>query len=634
MRRFIITLAFSILTSHFAYAEGCAKSESLQIKLLASPDGDLDSLPKVVDCIAKLVASKPELKTILVQFAPGTYRQAITATLPKQLGAWSGTLTLEGVTGKTLITGSQPVESFEKDNKLINRYVATVPSWVAKAIRDDLPRDHGLRDAIAPPWLMISGVPLSLSQFPNSGFLDIVDYEDDSPNLIRFAPNIAPKTQSALFIQGFLKYGWADSRRPISKFSTESGLLQIAGPPIKYGIKKAGKFVLRGAPEFIDEDGEFAVGDENLVYFQFNQIPKNVEFTVANKLLEAKAINNLIIDGLSFSGARNTAIDLVGENIAIKNVEVLNSGWIGVRLKGMNNVIDKSVISNTGYSAVEIAGGVRESLTSGNNQLKNSIIQDFGLLVWSSVPGVRVEGVGNSVSNNQITRGPHSGIFYFGNDHIISHNEVSFVARKTDDVGAIYSGRDWAGRGHQVVDNYIHDVHGVGNQGATGLYLDDQVSGILLSRNIIWNVDRGILIGGGRDNTITENIVIKAKQCIRFDDRGLNWQKKEVQPGGSLWNSVAKEQLDHNAAFRKYKGMEGVLTNKVGYPVGNVVNKNILLCPSSIYQEALINSEVSQNWLKGNPGFEQKNLLTQDWLPMWNDFKINWKSIDWSAATQ
>lgn len=65
------------------------------------------------------------------------------------------------------------------------------------------------------------------------------------------------------------------------------------------------------------------------------------------------------------------------------------------------------------------------------------------------------------VSGNVVRYGPHAGIFYFGNDHLIENNEVNYeVAKLTDDVGGIYTGQDWTARGSRVVGNYVHDLHG------------------------------------------------------------------------------------------------------------------------------------------------------------------------------
>jgi hypothetical protein len=126
-----------------------------------------------------------------------------------------------------------------------------------------------------------------------------------------------------------------------------------------------------------------------------------------------------------------------------------------------------------------------------------------------------VNGVGNVIANNEVSQGPHAGIFYFGNDHEIAGNDVHAVALRTGDVGAIYTGRDWAGRGHKVHHNYIHDVQGVGQLGATALYIDDQSSGVELRDNIVKNVRRGVLVGGGRDNVITRNAFFDVKTCIK-----------------------------------------------------------------------------------------------------------------------
>ena len=85
------------------------------------------------------------------------------------------------------------------------------------------------------------------------------------------------------------------------------------------------------------------------------------------------------------------------------------------------------------------------------------------------------------------------------------------MARQTDDVGAIYTGRDWTGQGSMVVENTIYDVHGNGRHGASAIYLDDQASGITVTGNTIYDVDRGVLIGGGRDNRVVDNSIRDAR---------------------------------------------------------------------------------------------------------------------------
>lgn len=614
-----------------AAAEPCSHGNTTDVTIQAAPGQTLDSLPKVLECVARLVADKPDIERITVRFAAGVYRQKTVATFSPEFSKWDGELWLIGG-GKVVISGSEQIDGIMPSGKP-NQYLASLPAPTIASIEAGWSRDHGLRDAVVPPQLIVGGKMFNLATHPNRGFIHITSHNADRIEKIGFTPITVSNPSGALLAQGFFNYGWADAVRRITSIDVQQGQMTLEGPAIKYGVKPGGYFVLKGAPEFVDASGEYAVlPGQNKLVFNSAQPPRIVEVSAAGKLLEGRGVRRLTIDGLAFDGVRGTAIDLSGDRITIRNSVISNAGWTGIRLNGSGNLITDSRITHTGYSAVELVGGDRKTLTPAGSTLRNSIVRNFGMLVWSSVPGVRVEGVGNVLSGNNIANGPHSGIFYFGNDHRITGNEISFVAQLTDDVGAIYSGRDWAGRGHKVSDNFIHDVHGIGAQGATALYLDDQVSGIELSGNRIWNVDRGILLGGGRDNRITQNIVIKAKQCLRFDARGTSWQKKESQPGGQLWKSLDANAADHASAYQKYPGISSVKQNRPGYPVNNVVEHNILLCPNAIDEESRQASQIGHNWLSGNPGFRSLDALTGDRLPARSDFDIDWSAIQWPSA--
>lgn len=58
--------------------------------------------------------------------------------------------------------------------------------------------------------------------------------------------------------------------------------------------------------------------------------------------------------------------------------------------------------------------------------------------------GISLNKVSNSnINKNKIYDGPHIGILFGGNDNIIEENEIFDICKETNDVGAIYSGRDW-----------------------------------------------------------------------------------------------------------------------------------------------------------------------------------------------
>jgi hypothetical protein len=82
------------------------------------------------------------------------------------------------------------------------------------------------------------------------------------------------------------------------------------------------------------------------------------------------------------------------------------------------------------------------------------------------------------IVNNKIHAAPHSGILLGrGNNQEVYFNEIYDVCRESSDSGAFYQGRDWTSQGTFISYNYFHDTHGMGVNGVSALYFDDQYSG-------------------------------------------------------------------------------------------------------------------------------------------------------------
>ena len=98
--------------------------------------------------------------------------------------------------------------------------------------------------------------------------------------------------------------------------------------------------------------------------------------------------------------------------------------------------------------------------------------------------------------------------------------EAYNICYETSDTGAFYSGRNFTSYGSVVRYNYIHDI-GRENTLTIGIYLDDGMSGQEVYGNIIVNTGSfGIMIGGGRDNKVCNNVIITSgEQPIYYDAR-------------------------------------------------------------------------------------------------------------------
>jgi hypothetical protein len=150
-----------------------------------------------------------------------------------------------------------------------------------------------------------------------------------------------------------------------------------------------------------------------------------------------------------------------------------------------------------------------------------------------------MSGAGNIIAHNHLHDAPHSAIIFSGNDHLIELNHIHDVLKFSSDAGAIYTGRDWGYRGNEIRHNFIHHLstsfEGYGTQ---GIYLDDCVSGIHVHGNVLYRISSSaVQNGGGRDNIIENNLMVKCGSALIADSRGL--VAINHTPGDS-WNMLER----------------------------------------------------------------------------------------------
>jgi len=185
-----------------------------------------------------------------------------------------------------------------------------------------------------------------------------------------------------------------------------------------------------------------------------------------------------------------------------------------------------------------------------------------------------VDGVGNRVAENHIHDLPHFGVWLHGNDHVIERNEIDHVCLDTNDAGAFYMGRDFTERGNVIRENYFHDL-GEGDL-VQAVYLDDCASGTTIERNIFVRAGRGMMIGGGRDNTVTGNAFVECQPAIHLDGRGIGWASfwfNGKEP--TLLQRLAAVHHDRPPYSRRYPELVRLLDDQPAFPKGNRITNNL-----------------------------------------------------------
>jgi parallel beta-helix repeat protein len=207
-----------------------------------------------------------------------------------------------------------------------------------------------------------------------------------------------------------------------------------------------------------------------------------------------------------------------------------------------------------------------------------------------------MRGVGIRASNNEIAHAPHEAIEFRGNDHVIEKNYIHHVVQEAADMGAIYAGRDWTSRGTIIRHNLFKDIKTfkkIGHHAVKAIYLDDGISDIRMEGNIFVNIDQGIMINGGRDNTVKNNLFVACGQMMRgIDMTGAykSWAK------GS-WNTL-HERLNaspfKSPGWReRYPNLHTILDENPEKPKGNIGTDN-----------ACYNTPVIMNKDGIQPGFQ------------------------------
>lgn len=231
---------------------------------------------------------------------------------------------------------------------------------------------------------------------------------------------------------------------------------------------------------------------------------------------------------------------------------------------------------------------------------------------------------------NLIFNSPHQAIHLSGNNHLIEYNEIRTVCRETSDSGAIYMGLDWSMRGNVFRYNYLHDINQGGgatnHNGINGLYLDDFFSGSTIFGNVFCNVDQGVLIGGGRDNTIQNNIFVGCTNfAIRADQRGLTWDAALISNTNSvLWSSLYAMPFQSNATWvSQYPSLVLLPTNNPAAALGNVIQANISFSNTAwvvYYDGAQTNVTSTNNLTSADPlfaNYAQRNFTLATNSPAW-----------------
>ena len=470
-------------------------------------------------------------------------------------------------------------EKYRDDIKIVDLRRCLGINTPAFSYKKDIPQHIETLGTRSPPELFYGDNPMTVARWPNRGWA----FTGDAIGNNRFTfykINAELWEKSDTWLVGYWKWDWFDEG--IKLKSIRDGKVTLSHPPY-YGIESGRRFFVINSLSELDREGEYYIDTrKGVMYFlpYKKGIWGDLYISVLNEpLVKFQDSRNIVLKGINFEMTRGTGIYIQnGENVKVLDSIIRNTGTTGVLISGgSGHVIDNVEIYNTGTSGVVVVGGDRSTLTAASHIISNNDVHHYGRRIATIYGGIEVRGVGVIVLNNHIHHAPHMGIRFLGNDHLIYNNIIHDVCQETSDAGAIYTGRDWTSRGTKIYNNIIYNINGfLGKGDVTAIYLDDFASGTVIYGNLISNAYRGILIGGGRDNIVSKNIIYKTQIPYSIDSRGTGWAEAHLRKGGALIKKLEEVPYQSSLWKKKYPNLYDILDDSPEVPKRNFFFRNII----------------------------------------------------------
>jgi len=433
--------------------------------------------------------------------------------------------------------------------------------------------------------------PMELARWPNNSWRRIAAARDDSPDRFFFSSSRPARWKSTddLWVHGYWRHDWADSYAKVRILDTDKQEIVTHEPHGAYGYASGGRFRFVNVLEELDRPTEWYLDRESGTLYFWPPAPSDKGRTFVSMieapLLIIDGASNVTFRGLIFEAGRGNGIEINGgSGNTISGCTVRNVGMSGIIVSGgKEHCIIGCEIYGTGNDGLRLTGGNRKTLEPAGHLAVNNRIHHFSRWERTYTPGIRIRGDGIRAAHNSIHDGPHGAVLLGGNDHSIEFNEIYRVCWETNDVGALYIGRDWTERGNVVRYNFFHHIESyigsgtnIGGLGANSVYLDDMASGTLVYGNVFYKASRAVFIGGGRDNIIENNIFVDCDPAVLVDSRGLNWARAASSEGGVMMNRLHAVDFMNPPYSTRYPELTGILDGDPGMPEGNMINRNIV----------------------------------------------------------
>lgn len=574
---------------------------SAETVLHVSPAGRDDAVGSPAAPLASLAGARDRIRAlpqpreaVTVLFAPGVYEVASPVAFgPRDSGTAEAPIVYRAVPGSEVrLSAGRPIMGWQPvaDPAILQRLaedarghvqVANLPAQGITDYGQLGVRGFSLGSPLAEAELFCDDEPMTLARWPNDGFrgvrrrLSDARVEVDTDRLARWVGESDP------WVFAYWHHDWAESYEPIAKIDATQSVLERS-PQVKavYGVTagRARWYALNLLSE-LDTPGEYYLDrTAGRLYFWPPRANGRCVLSLGSGLIVAGGLSHVTFRGFVVEACRGTAVSLKdGSDCHIVGCTIRNVGHRAVSVTGgTHHEVYGCDIRHCGEGGIGMAGGDRRTLTPGGHNVENNHVHHYSRRCRTYKSAIAVNGVGNRIAHNLVHDGPHMALSAGGNDHVVEFNEIHNVVYESGDAGAYYVGRDYTQRGNILRYNYWHQIVGATGHGGMTIYLDDQHCGHTIHGNLFERCSRAVFIGGGDDNTVTNNVFIDCWKAAHLDNRGMGWQKKATDdPNGELRTRLRAVPYQEEPWRTRYPALANILDDEPNVPKRNVFARNL-----------------------------------------------------------
>lgn len=425
--------------------------------------------------------------------------------------------------------------------------------------------------------ITVNGKAAKVASWPNEGYATVKNVEINGIITVDYDKMSKWQNLNYAWLHTWVN-GWYDGSVR-AEYDAEYNGIKTKNSLAHGGIQKGSKIRLVNILEELDSPGEWYLDPEKQeIYIWPEDDPENSEVEITaqkESLLKISGAKYITFENIDFEGSSANGATL---NKAL-NIEFLGCRFenIGKRALEINDcekcIVKSCDIKNTGRGGISLSGGDSTTLKKAENYVMNTHISNFSKETKTSAAAVKISGVGNYVVNNLINDGEHTAISFSGNLNVIDKNEIYNVMTEADDAGAIYGGRSFVNRGNVISNNFIHGIsHGASNN-RMGIYLDDHLCGTEVTGNIIYDCNTAVLLHGGRDNIVKNNLSVECDQAVK----AIDWTYKDYldDESYSMWQELDKSAYKSELWQNKFAHLYNIKEDEPKEAKYNVVSGNL-----------------------------------------------------------